>query len=189
VSAKALSDAPLVVWQAAVRRFLGRRPVLPWIPYPAIRRLAHIIRPEWRALETGSGNSTLWLARRVAYLRSVEEDPRWYAHIRAALPNNVDYQCVDLDEAPDRYCALQEAEGATYQLVIVDGAQRDQCMRTALRAVSPGGWIYLDNLDTAGRDAFTILRQATLERRGTIEIFTGFPPAQPTVTTGALAHF
>src|SRR5438874_1854481 len=86
LAVEALADMPTVVWQAALRRLVGRRPILPWIPYPAIRRLAKIIRPEWRVLETGSGNSTLWLAQRVAYLRSVESNSGWYARVGASLP-------------------------------------------------------------------------------------------------------
>jgi predicted O-methyltransferase YrrM len=164
--------------------------MLPWVPYPAIRRIQNIIRSDWRVLEMGSGNSTLWLARRVKQIRSVESDRHWHRRVEAGLvglPAIIDYRLVDVERSPEEYWALSADEARAYDFVLVDGLFREECIRSALRAVRPGGYIYLDNVDTE-RAAFLILKEAVRKLDGAIELFTGFPPAQPTVTTGALAR-
>jgi hypothetical protein len=191
VSFHASADLPVVLIQAARRKLSGQLPVLPWIPYPALRRLEEIIQPGWCVLESGSGNSTIWLARRVSRIRSVESDPLWYARVSWALhatPATVDYRYVDSDRSPEQYWEIETDEQARYDLVIVDGLFREACTNCAIQAVRPGGYIYLDNIDTAGATAFTLLKDAVRSYNGTIELFTGFPPGQPSVTTGALAQ-
>lgn len=191
VSIVGVTDLPIVLWQSVLRRLRGQRPVLPWIPYPAIRRLADIIQPQWRVLEMGSGNSTLWLAKRVRQIRSVESDQNWYEQVWIGLMRLsavVQYEYVDVGLEPERYWRLRPGEQQSYDFVLVDGLYREQCVDTALQAVRRGGYVYLDNVDTSGRAAFPLLRQAVTARGGSLEVLTGFPPAQPTVTTGALAR-
>lgn len=184
VPLRALSDVPIILCQGVNRRLLGRLPALPWIPYPAIRKLESIIKPNWHVLEFGSGNSTVWLAHRASRLLSVESDRRWYERIRPRLAQSADYRFVDLSAGPEAYWQIQEEDVNDFDLVIVDGLFRDQCMRSALRAVRPGGYIYLDNIDTDGRTALGLLQHAA----DAIEVVTGFPPAQWTVTTGILGR-
>jgi hypothetical protein len=184
------ADVPVVLWQAIRRRVSGRRPDLPWIPYPVIRRLKTIVQPTWRVIETGSGYSTVWLARRVRSVRSTESDWGWYQRIQEALgrPSNVDYRYVDMSQKPHEYWTISAEDERSFDLAIVDGLYRDECIQSALRAVRAGGYIYLDNIDTAGQTAFSVLQRTIVRRGGTVEILTGFPPSQPSVTTGALAH-
>ncbi|HKO93603.1 MAG TPA: hypothetical protein VJU61_20760, partial [Polyangiaceae bacterium] len=73
------SAAWLLPWftsQAVTRSPLGDE--APWIPFVARRWLARQLRPHLRVFEWGSGGSTLFLARRVAELVSVEHDAEWY---------------------------------------------------------------------------------------------------------------
>jgi predicted O-methyltransferase YrrM len=184
-------DIPVVLWQAWRRRLLGRRPALPWIPYPAIRRLRKLIEPHWRVLEMGSGNSTVWLAARVSEIRSVESDRSWYAYVSSRLAEralSARYTLVDVASNEEQYWQLQPGEQHTYDLAFVDGLFRDQCVHSAVNAIREGGYVYLDNIDTEGRSAFSLLSREAEARGRPIELFTGFPPAQPTVTTGALAQ-
>lgn len=62
---------------------------VPWFTYPAIRFLAARVRPGWRVLEYGSGNSTRWWAARVREVVAVEHDPAWAARLQQDLPANV----------------------------------------------------------------------------------------------------
>lgn len=49
---------------------------LPWWGYAAIQFIEERIRRDARALEFGSGNSTCWLAERVASIVTIENDPQ-----------------------------------------------------------------------------------------------------------------
>jgi hypothetical protein len=61
---------------------------VPWFTYPAIRFLQRLVRPDWRVLEYGSGNSTRWWAKRVVQVVAVEHDPAWAAALRRDMPAN-----------------------------------------------------------------------------------------------------
>ena len=69
------------MFDAGVRRVTGRRPILPWIPYPAIRSIRKLAKPNWRVLEHGSGMSTIWWSYLVDHVDSVEADRHWHATI------------------------------------------------------------------------------------------------------------
>jgi predicted O-methyltransferase YrrM len=184
-----MMDFPKVLRQAAWRRRFNRRPVLPWIPYPVIRRLSRLMKADWRIMEWGSGMSTIWFAERVQEICSVESDMSWYDRIRPQLPQGGHrYRYVDITREASCYWGIQAHDEAAYDLAFVDGLFRKECMQSGIRAVRPGGPMYLDNIDTAGGTAFCVLQEAVARRRGTVLLFTGFPPGQPTVTTGALAR-
>lgn len=75
---------------------------VPWFTYPATRYLAKLVRPHWRVLEYGSGNSTRWWAKRVQEVVAVEHDPDWANALRRDLPANVTLlERVMDDSVPD----------------------------------------------------------------------------------------
>ncbi len=47
--------------------------------------MASWVRPEDVGLEWGSGRSTVWFAKRVAEITSVEHDPKWASIVRKRL--------------------------------------------------------------------------------------------------------
>jgi predicted glycoside hydrolase/deacetylase ChbG (UPF0249 family) len=71
---------------------------LPWFAYDAIDYLETILRPDFVGLEYGSGGSTLWFARRIARITSVEHDGKWWAYVLAEMKkqliSNVDVVLV-----------------------------------------------------------------------------------------------
>ncbi len=112
-----------------------------------------------RAVETGSGRSTAWFAKRVGHLLSVEQDAAWYAIVQARLRGltNVDYRLVPLDHPADegtrpvyeplpRYVAVfNEFDDASLDFVVVDGHYRQACIRAAIPKLKIGGLLLLDN--------------------------------------------
>ena len=85
-------------------------------------------------------------------------------------------------------------ERRLYQVVVIDGIQRAECLKTALEVVNIPGCVYLDNSDNCVRDpdeaeALETLVGETRKRSGRLTYLRGFPPAQPTVTEGVLATF
>jgi hypothetical protein len=125
------------------RRLMGALPDLPWIPFNAIERLEACLRSDWRMIEFGSGMSTAWYARRVAYVHSIESDSGWYQTLANTLPGNVRYE---LRSGP-RYWDLDEYEDRSLDFAVIDGIARDQCVNAVLPKLRSGGWIYLDNSD------------------------------------------
>jgi hypothetical protein len=63
----------------------------PWWVWEASRFVAQHLRPSDHVLEAGSGNSTLWLAKRCAAVHSIEEDPKWRDRVAR------DAQCAGLE--------------------------------------------------------------------------------------------
>ncbi|MBF0335871.1 MAG: hypothetical protein HQL40_19885 [Alphaproteobacteria bacterium] len=133
-----------------LRSLLAGRPVnrdgepIPWFAYAAIDFLEPRIRPEWRVFEWGAGFSTLWWAKRVASVHSVDTSPEWYAELGRMAPPNVTLQ-LHREEAS--YVDSVLAAGAPFDVVVIDGDWRNGCARRVAEAVKPDGLIIFDNSD------------------------------------------
>ncbi len=190
LDARGLSYAPRTFGEAAMRVIFGLRPERPWISYRATDRIATYLRPTWRVAEFGSGMSTLWFARRVAFLLSIEANPYWHGviarrlahrnapHVRHELRARAYYS--DLSEFPDEY----------FDFVLVDGEMRRDCVRNAIPKLVRGGLVYLDNTDKRGDPsvAKAELLDAVQERAGSYEYFLDFVPCQLIANQGLLAR-
>jgi predicted O-methyltransferase YrrM len=105
------------------------------------------LKPDDVGLEWGSGRSTIWLARRVKCLTSVEHDGSWYREIGDQLRqqeiSNVDYHLCR-DEAA--YVSTSEKIlPESLDFCLVDGIARDQCATAAIPKLKPGGILIVDN--------------------------------------------
>ena len=158
----------------------------PWWPYPAIRSIRSLLRTSWCVLEFGAGGSTQWLARSVRSVLSLESDRTWHSRVQSRLRalgcTGVDLRLREnrMDYATADHCARRE-----FDFVVVDGAWRDLCARTAVRLVRPGGYVYLDNSDVPDpdhRSAVTTLLDAAVR----IERFVGLCPGTLAVNQGLL---
>ena len=165
---------------AILRVLLGYRPHRPWISYDAQARLARHLTPASRVLEFGSGMSTLWFAARAGQIVSIEHHREWHGMIKAMLPQGaaIDYR---LATDPATYCAV--ADEPEFDLVLVDGRFRDQCVAAGLKVLRPGGILYLDNSDHALDDydgdvprAVELIETAARETGWQLERFTDFAP-------------
>src|SRR5947209_7779421 len=79
-----------------------RHPELPWLTATAVALLDTLLRPDDVGIEWGSGRSTVWFARRLKHLTSIESDTAWYARVKAQLAEkniqNVTYKLLPVDE-------------------------------------------------------------------------------------------
>lgn len=175
---------------AILRVLLGYRPQVPWISYDAQARLARHLTPSSRVLEFGSGMSTLWFAGRAGAIVSVEHHPEWYAKVKGMLPQGpaIDYR---LASDPATYCDV--ADEAGFDLVLVDGRFRDQCVAAGLKVLRPGGILYLDNSDHALDDydgdvprAVGLIEDAARQNGWRLERFTDFAPTMFFAQAGLL---
>jgi len=60
-----------------------RYPDHPWLTQMAVKILESWLKPNDVGAEFGSGRSTVWFAKRVPSLISVENDPNWYNRVSA----------------------------------------------------------------------------------------------------------
>jgi hypothetical protein len=117
---------------------------LPWYTYAAIGFLAPRLDTGMRVFEYGSGNSTRWWAAHAGHVTAVEDDPRWYARVRRTLPANVELRHVASGDGAYARAAL---EGGPYDIVVIDGADRNECAPHAVAALADGGVVVWDNSD------------------------------------------
>lgn len=127
----------------------------PWLTPAAVALLGTLLRPADQGAEFGSGRSTVWLARRVAALTSVEHDQRWYAAVKARLADNglgnVDYILAPQDQPADRggdsaYARTALAfPDASLDFALVDGHYRDYSAKFIMPKIRSGGMLIIDN--------------------------------------------
>ena len=145
----------------------------PWIVYKAKQFLDSILHTDMTVWEYGSGSSTLYFARRVKQVYSVESDKLWFQHLQALIENqktaNVCYMLAEADEPVDSEpdsIYISQSSGDTnnkrfetytkkiddipdnsLDLVLIDGRARRACIMHAKQKVKPGGQMVVDNSD------------------------------------------
>lgn len=118
--------------------------LIPWMNYPIINLLKDRLTSDLNLFEFGSGYSTLFYARLVKSVTSVEYDDVWLQIVKKTLPNNVKliYKEKDID---GDYCRVINSTGQQYDFVVVDGRDRVNCIKQSIKALSPRGVILLDD--------------------------------------------
>jgi predicted O-methyltransferase YrrM len=138
----------------ALAIYQRRHPDAPWLTAQAIDILRTLIKHTDVALEYGSGRSTLWFARRIAFLTSVESNRIWYEWVSGKLQSlglhNVNLifceECEGGNGEDSMYVhAVDFINPNSLDFVLVDGVYRDICAVKSLDLVKPGGFIIIDN--------------------------------------------
>lgn len=132
----------LLYWRG-YRYFYPERPL--YTP-GALRFLDTHLRPEWTGFEWGSGYGTLWLARKLAHLYSVEHDVAWHDRIGDRLPPRTNVQLLLRPLPGDGYIrAIDEPGVGEFDFIAIDGRRRMDCLAHAATRLAPGGLILLDD--------------------------------------------
>jgi Methyltransferase domain len=144
---------------------------IPWYTYPALEFVDDLSFAGKRIFEFGSGNSTIYWARRCEEIVAVEHDPDWHAKIADAMPAN-----ATLLHRPNEadFIAQIERHGL-FDVVIIDSPNwRWACARIAGRFLRPGGLIILDNSD------WYVKAAEELSGQGYLQVdMKGFGPINP----------
>ncbi len=189
-------NGPRAFLTGMARIAFDARPISPWISYDA-RAVIERLLPGKKisVLEYGSGMSTVWHAQRSGIVVSVEDFKPWFDKVERILKDrgigNVAYI---YEPAPEKYSNAGGFDPtAKFDLIVVDGSHRDQCVLSAVNQVSLSGMIYLDNSDksvdkTTGDipRAREILLRFAEETGREITYFTDFAPTQFFVQQGML---
>lgn len=152
-------------------RFERENPDAPWFVPQAIAYLEKELRPEFVGFEWGSGRSTLWFARRVRHITSVEGRRNWFDEVTRWLATDDLAERVTLhlaevssehDFSPteiERYAGVIDSmANGSLDFIVVDGHFREACLRRAANKLRPGGLLIIDNSDVLPATLLDTLR-------------------------------
>jgi predicted O-methyltransferase YrrM len=150
----------------------------PWIVFSAREWLESHLKSGMSVFEYGSGGSTIYLAKKVRRIVSIDHDKCWYDLIRSYLAKNDITNCEYILSEPeksdkattassnlknyaseDENCVGMDYEkyvrnidkfpDAGFDLVLVDGRARVSCIKHAIPKIRPGGYLMLDDSERA----------------------------------------
>jgi hypothetical protein len=148
---------------------------VPWLTFPAISHIQEFLDSSMRVFEYGSGGSTLFFARRVREVVSMEHDEEWYEKLQQRLedqrienctvhhvPPSVTKDADGRDPAnPDDYVSssdqyrgkffreyvtkIEDYPDRSFDVVVVDGRARPSCFEHGVSKVRDDGLLVFDN--------------------------------------------
>jgi hypothetical protein len=175
-----LLDSILFYFSWKESRTQGRSPLAdasPWITFRARHFLKQLLQKNMHIFEYGAGGSSLFFARYVSSVITVEHDEAWLEQVRKVMKtekmiNWQGYLVAPQEKAenaiadpsdPDAYVSADEQykmysfkqyatfinqyADESFDIVFVDGRSRPSCVKHALPKVKKGGYLILDNSD------------------------------------------
>jgi len=162
---------------------------IPWFSYAAIDFLNSFLEPHMVGFEYGSGGSTLFLAKRIKFLYSVEDNSEWFDRVCRQLNqkgiSNVNIQLRPFDfKNPTGFedsAYLKAMPKQPFDIIVIDSSEewtyvRPTCFEHAEAHVRPGGIIVLDD-----SWRYTALRTRHHAKR--VEVFQSVGPCRLGVTS------
>jgi hypothetical protein len=117
---------------------------VPWYTYPATEYLAQFDWSESAIFEYGAGASSLFWAARARSVTSVDRDADW---VRRLEPQATSSLRLLLRTGRREYVGAIQESGETFDLVIIDGHWRHDCVAPAMECLEKRGMVLLDNSD------------------------------------------
>ncbi|MBJ3777350.1 class I SAM-dependent methyltransferase [Acuticoccus mangrovi] len=123
---------------------------IPWWNVDATAVIADFLtcRPDARVFEYGSGASTVWLARRAREVLTVEHDALWASDVAVALSGRDRVRQIlagsESDDVGPSYARSIEGHGL-FDLIVIDGRHRADCLAAAVPHLAPAGLILFDD--------------------------------------------
>ncbi|MCC7408608.1 MAG: class I SAM-dependent methyltransferase [Phycisphaeraceae bacterium] len=127
-----------------------RHPDKPWLTPAYVRFIEQWLSPRDVLVEFGSGRSTAWFAEHVGQVISVEHNPQWHQIVQGRITQqglrNIRYFLSE--PAPGPYVGAADAAlDGKANAILIDGVCRDACAIWALKRITPGGLIMIDNAE------------------------------------------
>ncbi len=118
---------------------------IPWMTYPFISYLSQLDLSQCDVFEWGSGNSTLYFAKKAKTVTSIESNSEWYDYVKSSKPENAELNLVDMEN----YAKIIKIKNKKYNIISIDGDifRRFECAYYAVDFLKEGGMIILDNSD------------------------------------------
>lgn len=146
--------------------------IVPWFPHKATEFLLDILKPNMRVFEWGSGESTVFSAKRVTEIISVEHNKKCFFDLGELLIQHGITNCIPLYILPEggeighdnscpaayfsggfpgfnfrKYASAINQYKEPFDLIVIDGRARPSCILHGYKRVTPGGFLLLDNSD------------------------------------------
>ena len=137
---------------------------LPWMNFEVCQWLRNYLSGEMRLFEWGSGGSTLFFAKQVKEVISIEYDREYFEFVQQQLKGkeNVELMLVLPQQSGDyksfspshigsyfdKYVnTIENYPDKSFDVIVVDGRQRNECFKLALKKVKEDGIIVFDNFE------------------------------------------
>ena len=129
--------------------FKAKKPVdkngnpVPWLSISSLMFLDDRLKKSFRILEYGAGNSSLYFAEKCLSVDSIEHDKVWYEIIRKnhSQANSKIYLFSLGDEYVNAINNLRD----DYDIILIDGRQRNECTIFSVDYLSSSGVLILDD--------------------------------------------
>lgn len=125
---------------------------LPWVTYSFISFIEGRLTKAMTLFEYGSGNSTLYYASKVKEVYTIEHDQNWYNDLKGKMPENVIIKYKELEYGGD-YCKAASTLNMQFDIIIVDGRDRVNCLISSIDYLSNTGVFVLDDSE---REAYQL---------------------------------
>jgi hypothetical protein len=140
-------------------------PEKPWLCKEAVEFCDANLRDDMIGIEFGSGRSTIWFAKKISCLISIEHDTSWYSKIAQIIADknlkNIDYKLIPLNHpendkerdyhvAPDYVAVLNDYSDKFFDFIVVDGHYRTNVIRASTNKIKTGGLFLVDDVNFWG---------------------------------------
>ena len=117
---------------------------LPWLTYSFIDFIKNRLDKEMNIFEFGSGNSTLFFSKKVKSVTAVEHNRKWFSMIKPKAPSNVKIIFRELKIGGEYSNSIND-ENINYDIIIIDGEDRENCIYNSLKKLQDNGVFILDD--------------------------------------------
>jgi len=128
----------------------SRNPENPWLTADAVKILETLLKKDDIGVEFGSGRSTVWFARKINRLVSIENDSDWFSAVTRSLEDERLTEKVDYRFQNDEDSYVDQATtfgDESIDFCLVDGESRDRCVYYMIKKIKHGGILVIDNVN------------------------------------------
>jgi hypothetical protein len=116
----------------------------PWFTYSSLEFLQSCDFSGKNVFEYGAGASTIYWENRGAIIHGVEHDLSWHENVSAKIQ---DPSKLLMASNANEYAAAITKFECQFDVVVIDGIWRNECLAACLGKLANGGMIILDNSD------------------------------------------
>lgn len=117
---------------------------IPWFTYPSVDFLKEKLKNNLTVFEYGCGGSTKWFAERVNQITAVEDHKDWMEFVKKDKLDNMHLIFQSVDEKLS-YSKSIKTTNQLFDIIIVDGKERVNCIEQCIANLSESGIIILDD--------------------------------------------
>lgn len=126
----------------------------PWLTNKSLEWLTNYLKPDMTVFEYGSGGSTLFFSKHAKQVVSVEHDERWHKKVLPKINKNSAANVDYILHVPNKITKTNKYVNSVstypnnfFDLVLVDGLDRNDCCSAAISKIKKGGYLVLDDSD------------------------------------------